>query len=71
MFYEAVRLWRVVLAVFASAAGLFGVTAAFFLLLIRLAGLESFGQNYLAPFACVRGADALLRPRLRRMGGEK
>lgn len=70
-FSDALRLWRFVLAVFASAAGLFGVTAAFMLLLIRLAGLESFGQNYLAPFAGVRGVDALLRPRLRRMGGQK
>ena len=70
-FSDALRLWRFVLAVFASAAGLFGMTAAFMLLLIRLAGLESFGQNYLAPFAGVRGADALLRPRLRRMGGQK
>ena len=59
------------LDVLSSAAGLFGMTAAFMLLLIRLAGLESFGQNYLAPFAGVRGADALLRPRLRRMGGQK
>ena len=70
-FSDALRLWRFVLAVFASAAGLFGMTAAFFLLLIRLAGLESFGQNYLAPFAGVRGGDVLLRPRLRRMGGAK
>ena len=66
-FSDALRLWRFVLAVFASAAGLFGMTAAFFLLLIRLSGLESFGQNYLAPFAGVHGADALLRPRLSRI----
>ncbi len=69
-FSDALRLWRFVLAVFASAAGLFGMTAAFLLLLIRLAGLESFGQNYLAPFAYVRGANELVRPRLAKREGK-
>ncbi len=66
-FSEAIRLWRFVIAVCASAAGLFGVTAAFFVLLIRLASLESFGHSYLAPFDDLRGADAILRPRLKNM----
>lgn len=66
-FSDALRLWRFLLAVCASMAGLFGMTAAFLLLLIRLAGLESFGQNYLAPFAYVRGADMLVRPRLKNL----
>ena len=70
-FSDALRLWRFVLAVFASAAGLFGMTAAFLLLLIRLAGLESFGQNYLAPFSNVHPSDALLRPRLRTREGKE
>ncbi len=64
-FSDAIRLWRLVLAVCASAAGLFGMTAAFLLLLIRLADLRSLGQNYLAPFAYVEGADAIVRPRLK------
>ncbi len=64
-FSDAIRLWRLVLAVCASAAGLFGMTAAFLLLLIRLADLRSLGQNYLAPFAYVEGTDAIVRPRLK------
>ena len=66
-FSDALRLWRLILAVSASLAGLFGMTAAFLLLLIRLAGLESFGRSYLAPFAYVRGADQLVRPRLKHL----
>ncbi len=66
-FSDAIRLWRFILAICASCAGLFGMTAAFFLLLIRLAGLESFGQNYLAPFAYGEGVDAIVRPRLKNM----
>ena len=64
-FSDALRLWRLILAVSASLSGLFGMTAAFLLLLIRLASLESFGRSYLAPFAYVRGADKLVRPRLK------
>ena len=66
-FSDALRLWRLILAVSASLAGLFGMTAAFLLLLIRLASLESFGRSYLAPFAYVRGADQLVRPRLKHL----
>ena len=65
-FSDAIRLWRFILAVLASAAGLFGMTAGFLLLLIRLAGLESLGQNYLAPFSRVSGGHAVLRTRLSR-----
>lgn len=65
-FSEAIRLWRFVLALCASAAGLFGMTAGFLVLLIRLAGLQSFGVSYLAPFAYVQGADSILRPRLKK-----
>ncbi len=64
-FSDAIRLWRLVLAVCASAAGLFGMTAAFLLLLIRLADLRSLGQNYLAPFAYVEGKNAIVRPRIK------
>lgn len=64
-FSDAVRLWRFVLAVAASCAGLFGMTAAFFLLMVHLSGLESFGQNYLAPFAYAEGLHDIVRPRLK------
>ena len=70
-FSDALRLWRLILAVSASLSGLFGLSAAFLLLLIRLAGLESFGRSYLAPFAYVRGADKLVRPRLKHLQEER
>ena len=70
-FSDALRLWRLILAVSASLSGLFGMTAAFLLLLIRLASLESFGRSYLAPFAYVRGADKLVRPRLKDLQEER
>ena len=70
-FSDALRLWRLILAVSASLSGLFGLSAAFLLLLIRLAGLESFGRSYLAPFAYVRGADKLVRPRLKHLREEE
>ena len=70
-FSDALRLWRLILAVSASFSGLFGLSAAFLLLLIRLAGLESFGRSYLAPFAYVRGADRLVRPRLKDLQEER
>ena len=52
---------------------LFSLTAlaAVLLLLIRLASLESFGRSYLAPFAYVRGADKLVRPRLKHLQEEE
>ena len=70
-FSDALRLWRLILAVSASLSGLFGLSAAVLLLLIRLASLESFGRSYLAPFAYVRGADKLVRPRLKHLREER
>ena len=46
--------------------GLFGVICGAIALLVHLSGLESFGIPYLAPFSGMRGAQALLRPRLNR-----
>ena len=63
---DAMRLWRFLLAVCASIAGLFGVICGAIALLIHLAGLTSFGVAYLQPFSSVRGSRALLRPRLGR-----
>lgn len=65
-FSDAMRLWRFLLAVCASIAGLFGVIAGAIALLIHLSGLESFGVAYLTPFSSVHAGRALLRPRLNR-----
>ena len=54
---DAVRLWRLLLALTAACAGLFGLTVGALALLVRLAGLQSLGRPYLA------GAR-LVRPRL-------
>lgn len=64
-FADALRLWRLILAVLASLGGLFGLTLGGLCLLIHLAGLESLGEPYLAPFSSVRGKKALLRLRLK------
>lgn len=63
-FADALRLWRFLLAVLASLAGLFGLTAGALCLLVHLSGLESLGQPYLAPFSGVSGGRSLLRTRL-------
>lgn len=51
----ALRLWRFLLTGSASVAGLFGLAAGCAALIYHLAGLESFGVPYLAPFT--RGAQ--------------
>jgi len=56
-FADAIRIWRLLLAVAAACAGLFGLTAGVLVLLIRLSGMTSLGRPYLA------GAR-LTRPRL-------
>ena len=61
---DAMRLWRLGLAVAASFAGLFGLTLGALAMLVRLSMLESFGLPYLAPFSGLHAARALLRPRL-------
>ncbi len=62
-FGEALRLCRLALAVIASFAGLFGVAVGWILVLIHLAGLESMGLSYLAPFSDLESAG-ILRTRL-------
>ena len=61
---DCLRLWRFALVVLAGMFGLFGVTVGLLLMLARLAGLESLGRSYLAPFSQARTQGALLRPRL-------
>ncbi|MBQ8587182.1 MAG: spore germination protein [Oscillospiraceae bacterium] len=64
-FADALRLWRLILAVLSSLGGLFGLAVGGLCLLIHLAGLESLGVAYLAPFSNVSGKGALLRHRLK------
>ena len=70
-FAAALRLWRFLLAILASAAGLFGLAAGCAALIYHLAGLETFGTPYLAPFTAgagePRGHPNLFRPPLPRM----
>ena len=61
---DGLRLWRFVLTVLAGICGLFGVTVGLLWLLVRLAGLESLGRSYLAPFSQAELSRAMLRPRL-------
>ncbi len=67
-FAEALRLWRLLLALMASLAGLYGLTMGALALLIHLAQLKSFGEPYLAPFAKV-SVRGILRKRMK--GEEK
>ncbi len=55
-FGSALRLWRFLLAVLASAGGLFALSGGLAALIYHLAGLESFGFPYLAPFTTGAGA---------------
>lgn len=60
---EAVRVWRFGIALLGAAAGLFGVTAGFLLLLIHLSGLTCLDVPYLAPLSTLQGG--ILRKRLK------
>ena len=70
-FAAALRLWRLLLAILASVAGLFGLMVGCAALIYHLASLETFGIPYLAPFTNgagePRGHPNLLRPPLPRM----
>ena len=70
-FGNALRLWRFLLAILASMGGLFGLGLGCAALLYHLAGLESFGVPYLAPFTTGtqvrRGHPSLLRLPLKAM----
>ena len=62
-FAQAIRLWRMVLLVLSAAAGLFGTTVGFLLLLVHLSGLSSLDIPYLSPLSRMEDAE-ILRPRL-------
>ena len=57
---NAVRVWRVGIAVLSSFAGLYGTVAGGLILLIHLAGLRCLDVPYLAP------TGKILRPRLKK-----
>ena len=68
-FSDAIRLWRLLLAVSAACAGLFGLTAGVIALVIRLAALSSLGRPYLAGakltrplLVCEKFRDPALHP---------
>lgn len=56
-FAGGMRLWRLGLTLAAGFAGVLGVTLGGAVLVGHLAGLESFGVAYLAPFAAQAGAQ--------------
>ncbi len=56
-FANALRLWRLMLAVCGAVTGVFGLTVGAAFLIAHLASLESFGVPYLAPFALRAGAE--------------
>ncbi len=68
---NALRLWRFLLAVLSSVGGLAGLTAGLAFLVLHLAGLETFGIPYLAPFTMGGGIHlsdpSLIRPPLPHM----
>ena len=70
-FSGALRLWRFLLAILASVGGLFGLAAGCAVLIYHLAGLETFGVPYLAPFTSgaghPKGHPSILRLPLPRM----
>ena len=57
-FVDAVRLCRLGLTVCAALAGLWGLTFGLIALLVVLAGLDSFGKAWLAPFSELGTAPA-------------
>ena len=60
---EAVRFWRLILAVAAAVGGLFGVTVGLIWLIIHLSGLTCLGVAYLAPFSQMEDVE-VIRKRL-------
>ena len=64
-FGSALRLWRFLLGIMASVGGLFALAGGIAALIWHLAGLESFGVPYLAPFTtgpnAPKGHPSLIR----------
>lgn len=64
---ESLSLCRLGLTVVGAFAGMFGIAVGWILLIRHLAGLESLGIPYLAPFSELE-ASGIIRPRLNRDG---
>jgi len=47
---NAIRLWRLIIAIFSSISGLFGMCIGGLLLLYHLCSIENYGVPYLSPF---------------------
>ncbi len=62
----ALRIWRFVLVLLSSWAGLFGTVMGAAVLIVHLAGIESFGVPYLTPFAVGTGVHSREHVLLRR-----
>ena len=63
-FSNALRLWRFLLTIFSSIAGLVGLSIGSLLLLFHLCTIETFGIPYLTPFVSHEGKsfmDTLFR----------
>lgn len=63
---EGVRVWRFTIALLASLAGIWGVTAGLICLLIHLGSLKSMGIPYLMPNRRYMEAGGILRPLLKK-----
>lgn len=58
---DGLRVWRFLLAILGAAAGLFGITAGFLILLVHLGGLTCLEVPFLAPFHNGEQAQILRR----------
>ncbi|HHW32462.1 MAG TPA: spore germination protein [Clostridiaceae bacterium] len=56
-FLNALRICRILFAIFATIAGLYGLSLGFLLLVYHLNTLETFGVPYFSPFAANEGRD--------------
>jgi len=65
-FAEGIRVWRFVIAILASVAGLFGVLAGVMCLLMHLVSLKSMGISYLRPNRDSMEGGGILRPLLKK-----
>ncbi len=63
---EAIRVWRFVIAVTSSFAGIYGAAAGFACLLIHLIGLKSFDIPYIMPNRGSMEGGGILRPLLKK-----
>lgn len=56
-FANALRLWRFILTISSSIAGLFGLSMGIVVLLLHLSKIETFGVAYLSPYVANEGGE--------------